>query len=89
MKQMSNTEGTRSYQSALGNSKESLRWLFLAAFAFNMLITDKMLKYLMFLIRAYQIVFHLPLYRILMPSNFGMLSEIISPIVMFDILENE
>jgi hypothetical protein len=29
------------------------------------------------------------MYRIIFPSNFAMLSEILSPIVMFDILNND
>ena len=88
-KQLLDSEETRSFQSALGNTKESLRWIFLGAFLFNLILTDSMMKYLMFLIRALQIVFHLPMYRIVIPANFGMLSEIVVPIIMFDVLNND
>jgi hypothetical protein len=46
-------------------------------------------KYMMFLIRALTIVFHLPMMRIPVPGNTTMLISIIFPIVMFDILEND
>ena len=48
-----------------------------------------MMKYLMFLIRALQVILHMPMLRIVIPSNFSMLSGIISPIIMFDILAND
>ena len=43
---------------------------------------------MMFLIRALQIILHLPMFRFLIPSNFSMITEIISPIIMFDVLDN-
>ena len=41
------------------------------------------------LIRSLQIIIHLPLIRIIIPSNVNMVFSIIIPIVMFDILETE
>ena len=53
-KQMMNTANARQFELALGNSKESLRWIFLAAVIFNAIIplSESTIKYLMFLIRA-------------------------------------
>ena len=31
----------------------------------------------------------MPLFRIVLPSNFSMLNNIIAPIMMFDILDND
>jgi len=41
------------------------------------------------LIRSLQIVIHLPLIRILIPSNVNMVFSIIIPIVMFDLFDSE
>ena len=41
------------------------------------------------LIRSLQIILHLPLIRILIPSNINMVFSVIIPIVMFDILDSE
>jgi len=41
------------------------------------------------LIRSLQIVIHLPLIRILVPSNVNMVFSVVIPIVMFDIMETE
>ena len=41
------------------------------------------------LIRSLQIIIHLPLIRILVPSNVNMIFSIVIPIVMFDILESD
>ena len=85
-----NTANARQFELALGNSKESLRWIFLAAVIFNAIIpmSESTIKYLMFLIRALQIILHLPMFRFLIPSNFSMFTEVISPIIMFDVLDN-
>ena len=40
------------------------------------------------LIRAFQLVLHFPILKILLPSNIVTLNRILIPIVMFDILEN-
>ena len=90
-KQMMNTAAARQYELALGNSKESIRWMFIAAIIFNAIVSqsESTIKYLMFLIRALQIILHLPIFRFLIPSNFSMFTEIISPIIMFDVLENK
>jgi len=40
------------------------------------------------LIRAFQLVLHFPILKILLPSNIVTLNGILIPIVMFDILEN-
>ena len=48
-----------------------------------------MMVYMMFMIRALQLVLHLPMLQVIIPSNVSMLTEMLSPIVMFDVLENE
>ena len=48
-----------------------------------------MMVYMMFMIRALQLVLHLPMLQVVLPSNVSMLTGMLSPIVMFDILENE
>ena len=45
--------------------------------------------YMMFMIRALQLVLHLPMLQVVLPSNVSMLTGMLSPIVMFDVLENE
>ena len=54
-----------------------------------MLLTDSMMVYMMFMIRALQLVMHLPMLQVVLPSNVSMLTGMLSPIVMFDVLENE
>jgi hypothetical protein len=48
-----------------------------------------MMVYMMFMIRALQLVLHLPMLQVVLPSNVSMLTGMLSPIVMFDVLENE
>ena len=40
-------------------------------------------------VRALQLILHLPLLNIIMPSNVMQIFEIIIPIVMFDVFEND
>jgi hypothetical protein len=54
-----------------------------------LLLTDAMMVYMMFMIRALQLVMHLPMLQVVIPSNVSMLTEMLSPVVMFDVLENE
>ena len=48
-----------------------------------------MMVYMMFMIRALQLVLHLPMLQVVLPSNVSMLTEMLFPIVLFDVLENE
>ena len=86
-----NSEEIRQYENALESGKESMRWIFITAVIFNLAISisDGTLKYLMFLIRSLQIIIHLPMFRFVIPSNMSMLNDIIYPIIMFDVLEND
>ena len=86
---MVNSESTRSYMGSLDTAKKSLNWIFLTAVIFNYTLSDQMIKYMMFLIRPLQLILHLPLFRVVMPSNFVMLNSIIAPIMMFDVLDND
>ena len=88
-RQMSDSVATRSYMGSLETAQSSLKWIFIAALVLNYFMNEQMMKYTMFLIRPLQLVLHLPLFRVVMPSNFSMLNGIIAPIMMFDILENE
>ena len=89
-KQLMNTAETQSFEGTMEQSFESLRWIFIVAFALNFVLSfsDDSGKYMLFMIKALQIIMHLSMYRFVIPSNFGMMSEIISPILMFDILNN-
>ena len=88
-RQMSDSVATRSYMGSLETAQSSLKWIFISALVLNYFMNEQMMKYTMFLIRPLQLVLHLPLFRVVMPSNFSMLNGIIAPIMMFDILENE
>lgn len=44
---------------------------------------------MMYLVRSLQMVLHLPVMQVIVPGNVSMLTSIIFPIVMFDILEND
>jgi hypothetical protein len=87
---MENSETTRSYKSSLDSAEGYLKYVFIAGIVFNVAssLSDQMMRYMMFLIRALQIILHLPLFRVVIPSNFTMLNSIIAPIMMFDILDN-
>ena len=41
------------------------------------------------MIRALQIILHLPMFRILLPGNVTMIFQIIVPVAMFDIVDEE
>ena len=51
-KQMSNTVQTRVYRSQLETTSSAFRGLFIAGLVFNLLLTDSMMVYMMFMIRA-------------------------------------
>ena len=59
-------------------------------FSFILSLFDgKSLDQLIIFLRSLSIILHIPLTRILVPSNVNMVFSIIIPIVMFDILETE
>ena len=88
-RQMVNSVATQSFKESLGNTNTSLKYIFIIALMFNVFMNEKMMKYMMFLIRPLQLILHMPLFRIVLPSNFSMLNNIIAPIMMFDILSND
>jgi len=53
------------------------------------MFTDLTLNYMLAMIRALQIVIHLPLMRIYIQANLNMVFSILIPIVMFDIMDSE
>ena len=55
----------------------------------NLMFNDLTLTYILAMIRALQIVIHLPLMRIYITANLNMVFSILIPIVMFDIMDSE
>ena len=53
------------------------------------MFNDLALNYILSMIRALQIVIHLPLMRIYIQANLNMVFSILIPIVMFDIMDSE
>ena len=55
-------------------------------FIMNFVLTGSM-TYMTIFLRSLQIILHLPLLRILVPSNVSMVVEIIFPVAMFDVID--
>ena len=47
------------------------------------------IRYMLSLFRSLQMIFHFPLMRIIFPGNLASFYEIMIPLIMFDILEND
>jgi hypothetical protein len=71
------------------SANSGMKSLFLIAFILNQIVFSGGMKYMMTLIRALQLILHLPMLRIVIPANVATMISIIMPIVMFDILEND
>ena len=76
----------------IGSSSEAveigLRMLLIITFLMNMFLNDSS-KYFTLMLRALQIVLHLPLLKIMVPSNVSMVFGYIIPVVGFDVLDPE
>ena len=66
-----------------------MRLLFVIALAMQYFFGFGEMKYFIQLIRALQMILHLPIIFVLVPGNVSMFYERMIPIVMFDILENQ
>ena len=66
-----------------------MRFIFIIALGMQYFFGFGEMKYFIQLIRALQMILHLPIIFVLVPGNIGMFYEILIPIVMFDVLENE
>jgi hypothetical protein len=62
--------------------------MFLIAIVINVIMAGTgCMEYMLSMINALQLIIHLPLMKIILPSNVMMFFSIILPFVMFDILD--
>jgi hypothetical protein len=59
----------RQYQAALEDANQGFKLIFIISLALNLFMVGDGIKYMMFLIRALQILFHLPIMRIPVPGD--------------------
>ena len=67
----------------------SIEALLLISVIINLMFNDRTLNYILALLRALQIVIHLPLMRIYITANLNMVFSILIPIIMFDIMDSD
>jgi hypothetical protein len=69
-------------------STDGVLYVLIVAFVLNMLMSGA-LSYMIAWINTLQLIIHLPMMFIVVPSNVSAFLSIIIPIVTFDILESE
>ena len=67
----------------------SIETLFILSIIINLFFNDLTLNYALAMMRALQVVIHLPLMHIYLQANLQMVISILIPIIMFDIMESE
>jgi hypothetical protein len=87
-KQMDNNNFNKAYVSNVDTTQKALSATFILALIINFIL-DGASTYLMGMIRAMQMVLHLPMLRVLFPANVSALYSSILPFVMFEILDPE
>jgi len=87
-KQMETNEFNLSVETSAENSLLSMEILLIISLFLN-LFDKRAMMYMIALIRSLSIIIHLPLLRIMIPSNVSMVFSIIIPIVMFDLLDSD
>lgn len=85
---MENSEFNLSVEDSAENSLISMEILLIISLILN-LFDRRAMMYMIALIRSLSVIIHLPLLRILIPSNVSLVFSIIIPIVMFDILDSD
>ena len=85
---MANNNLTKSIQAGSDGLSSCIIFFIVMNFIMNILLSGSMI-YMSLFLRSIQIILHLPLLRILVPSNVGMVNEIIFPIAMFDVIDAE
>lgn len=89
-KQLPDTDSTQNFMSASETTETALNGIFIAALILNLLMAGTgSLEYLVNMINSLQLVIHLPILHILVPSNVGFFFTLILPFVMFDIFDSE
>ena len=67
----------------------SVETLFIISIILNLAFNDLTINFVLGMIRALQIIIHLPLMRIYLQANLNMVFSIIIPIIMFDIMDSD
>ena len=67
----------------------SVETLFIISIILNLAFNDLTINFVLGMIRALQIIIHLPLLRIYLQANLNMVFSIIIPIIMFDIMDSD
>jgi len=88
MPQFLKTKLVEATAAAASTSDWTMRILLLVAFLMNFVFFGST-DYIIGLIRCLQIILHLPLLITIVPGNVSMIFNLIIPVVMFDILEND
>jgi hypothetical protein len=73
--------------SASENSKVTLKSSFIGTFILNIVLQGAM-HFILSMIRSLQLIIHLPIMSMVIPSNVMTMFNILIPIVMFDVLED-
>ena len=85
---MENTEFSQNFQDSAETAEFGMLILFLFIFLMHQFLAGG-LKYMLSLFRSLQMIFHFPLMQIILPGNLASFYEIMIPLIMFDILEND
>ena len=87
---MPDTAETENFKSASENAEATLNGIFIGALVLNLLMAGAgSLEYLVNMINSLQMIMHLPMLYILIPSNVSYFFMLILPFVMFDIFDSE
>lgn len=85
---MTDSDINRGIGNSAENAEVSLRILLIVTFIMSIFLQGSAL-YFTLMIRALQIALHLPLLKVLVPSNVSMVFGYIIPVVGFDVLDPE
>jgi hypothetical protein len=87
-KQMPDTDFTKQFMSSVNSANKQLKIMLLVTFLMNLVLSGS-LRYMIMMIRFLQIVLHLPLLCISIPSNVIALNKVLIQVAMFDLLSSD
>ena len=85
-RQMENTALNRGLEDSAEGGELSLKFLLIFTFLMNLVLQGSMIYFTM-MIRSMQLILHMPILKVLVPSNVSMIFGYIIPVVMFDIFD--
>ena len=85
---MPQTDAVKAISAGSEGAGDGAKWLFLVALIFNYSLSGGM-NYFVGMVRALQMLVHVPMLQAVIPGNVLGLFEYFIPIAMFDILDND